>query len=51
MRNHVLLSETTSLPDDQKALTFLEDLHVVRDPREHRAYAIEFVRRAQCFYL
>jgi len=42
MRNHVLLSETTSLPDDQKALSFLEDIHVVRDPKEHRAYTIEF---------
>jgi len=29
---------------DQTALNYLEDVWVVRDPEEHRAFTLEFVR-------
>lgn len=50
IRNHILLSEATSLLDDQKALSFLEDINVVRDPREHRAFTLEFYFAANPFF-
>lgn len=38
-----MLAQAFSLPEDLKALSFLEDVWVIPDPQEPRAYTIEFV--------
>jgi Nucleosome assembly protein (NAP) len=43
LHNHALLAAASGYADDQKALGFLQDVWVARNPRDHRAYSIEFV--------
>ncbi|KAF9518477.1 hypothetical protein BS47DRAFT_1289656 [Hydnum rufescens UP504] len=42
LHNHALLAAASGYADDQKALGFLQDVWVARNPRDHRAYTIEF---------
>lgn len=43
--NHELFSLHCQHRSDQMALSYMEDLWVVRDPAEFRAFTIEFVSR------
>ena len=42
MNNDVFALQAVHI-DDQNALSFLEDVWLVRDPRESRAFTLEFV--------
>jgi len=39
--NHPQLAMIAQLDEDQEALKFLEDVWVIRDPKEHRAFTLE----------
>jgi len=41
-KNHAMLAAVSIQAEDVKALSFLEDVWVWRDPKEHRAYGFEF---------
>lgn len=43
--NHEILSVQVVHWDDQNAMSYLEDLWIARDPRESRAFTLEFVSR------
>ncbi|KAG8860168.1 hypothetical protein FRB96_004193 [Tulasnella sp. 330] len=42
MKNHRDLSAFLQIADDQDAMAYLKEIHVQRDPKEHRAFTIEF---------
>lgn len=44
LMNHEMFAINCQHNLDQVALAYLEDLWVVRDPKEFRAFTIEFVR-------
>jgi len=48
--NHALLAAASGHADDQKALGFLQDVWVTRNPKDHRAYTIEFHFDANPFF-
>ena len=43
LMNSEMIALQTVHYDDQNALSFLEDLWIVRDPQESRAFTLEFV--------
>ena len=46
LMNHEMIAINAVHHDDQIALSYLEDVWLVRDPRESRAFTIEFVSRS-----
>jgi len=47
LMNHALISLHTQHQHDIEALSFLEDVWIVRDPVEMRCFTLEFVRNLQ----
>jgi template-activating factor I len=43
LRNNPTIGELSELNKDQQALSYLEDLWVVRDAKEPRVFTLEFV--------
>ncbi|KAG9034965.1 hypothetical protein FRB95_012255 [Tulasnella sp. JGI-2019a] len=42
IKHHRDLSAFLQIPDDQDAMGYLKEIYVQRDPKEHRAFTIEF---------
>ena len=51
LMNHGMLALHAQHNSDQAALSYLEDLWIVRDPVESRCFTLEFVSTVPLFFL